>query len=109
MSTTAEAARAEIDHLNATLRWARKNCTSLPSAVIFGDAIGHEALWCMETVYGQMIDHGLERLDCETRIDTERRLAGPCDLCRDEQHHGLAIDGGDALCEGCLGAPEEAA
>lgn len=34
--------------------------------------------------------------------DLQERMGGRCDLCQEPSEHGMTLDGGLALCDGCL-------
>jgi len=64
-----------------------------------GDAVGFEAAWCLEQIHKSMAgedDHILA-------TDVADRMDGRCDACQQWSEHGMTIDGGFALCDGCIG------
>jgi hypothetical protein len=43
-----------------------------------------------------------EQEEHERDFDVAERMAGRCDMCQEFPEHGLAIDGGLALCDECI-------
>lgn len=66
------------------------------------EPLSMEERWCASVSAEQQAEQEAE----QEAVDLTARLSGACERCREEDHLGLVLDGGEALCEPCVGLEE---